>query len=683
MKKFFIAICFVLFAFDSVDAHITPIGDYRGSLKKSPNNTTAQVKVVDYDEFSSFLEKQLKKAHVASPQTLHSSNTSRGKSRIEIEKEKQNNKSIFEKIYDSAMARATKAAIPQKNDVVTNEVSVASVGKQKKQWQNPQVPSIMIPLPPHGRKAKVPAQEHIPYSMTVLEVLNNGLTKIKETVVVLANGKKLKSDLTKILPLAIYDGNKKQMLDYSIISVTRNDEYVDYKLSSDGKNVYMTSKDNDPLSPGVYTYNFEYLVDNMLIERNGEYITYWNVGGNGWNFIIDRLGATLLLPEKNALIEQQVFFGTDDNLYRDGVSVKRNGLLGISFVSARPLFIGEGMYIVAKIYKNAIYPFGLWQRFLHLFYNHGDVILSGIGFIFIGFCLWLAWRYIKLQRKLQKVTLPKTALFMRALFFDKFDLKAVGGFLLEMYKKNIIDIQQAGSTILLIKRTDNLQNLPKIEQEALDQLFPGHETIFNVNSNTKLMFNRFIKKLKARVKRQLTDFTFKINFGYAIINTAMLLLIEAIIAFFKISSAYVFIVLSGVTLVTIIAMAFWNWQQSKWWKLFVRLLIIDICSVGAIVMSTVVTPLTVGLIMATEIMIVTALHFYASRLGLIKYYIENIKQYRNGLISNADNIILGKNFVNYQAAVWALDLNEEIVPIKKEEYYKIPAIEAILAIVKN
>ena len=64
-----------------------------------------------------------------------------------------------------------------------------------------------------------------------------------------------------------------------------------------------------------------------------------------------------------------------------------------------------------------------------------------------------------------------------------------------MYKKNIIDIQQAGSTILLIKRTDNLQNLPKIEQEALDQLFPGHETIFNVNSNTKLMFNRFIKKL--------------------------------------------------------------------------------------------------------------------------------------------------------------------------------------------
>ena len=683
MKKFFIAICFVLAIVTGVNARITPIGEYNGSLEKSQSTTSPKVKVVNYDEFSTFLEKQLKTARKASPATLTSSNAGHGKSKIQIEMEKKNNKSIFEKIYDHAMKRVTEATAPQKNDVVVDKTSIAPVNKQQQQWLNPKVPTITIPLPPRGRLAKVPAQEHIPYAMTTLELLNNGLVKISETVVVIANGNKLKSDLTKIVPAVIYNGSTEQTLDYSIIGVTRNNEPIDYKLISDGKNVYMINKDDVSLAPGVYTYNFEYLVDNILIEKDNEYITYWNVGGNGWNLVIDRLGATLLLPEKNALLDQQVFFGTDDNLYSGNVSVMKNGLLGTSFVSDRPLFIGEGMYIVAKIDKNAIYPFSLWQRFLHLFYNHGDVILSGIGLIFIVFCLMLAWKYIKMQKDLQRVTLPKTALFMRALFFDKFDLKAVGGFLLEMYKKNIIDIQQADSTILLIKRTDNLQSLPKDERNALNQLFPAHDTIFNVNSNSKLMFNRFTKKLRTRLKRQLTNFTFKINCGYALINTAMLLLIEATIAFFKISSLYTFAVLGGTTLVTITAMSLWNLQVSKWLKLLVRLLIIDVCSIGAVIMSTVVSPIAVVLLIATEISIVIALHFYVSRSGLIRYYVDNIKLYRDGLVKNADNIILGKNFINYQAAVWALDLSEEITPIKHEEYYKIPAIKSIIEIMKN
>ncbi len=679
MKKFFIAICFVLLTANNIQARITPIGDYQGSLKRSQNSAQPKVHIVDYDEFASFLEKQLEKAIKISPASLKSDNIGYSKNNAEQE----DNRSIFEKIYDKAMDRVTKSTSVKQNNITTGSPTPAPVNQQMQLWQAPSVSTITIPLPPYNRPAKVPAQEHIPYSMTTLEILNNGLVKIQETVVVLANGKKVTSDLTKILPLAVYDGNTKRVLDYSLISVSRNDVPVDYKLSSDGQQVFIAPYENNPLPTGVYTYNFEYLVDNMLIEKDDYYITYWNVGGNGWNLIIDRLGATLLLPQRDTLLEQQVFFGTDNNLYRDGVRVMRNGMRGFSFIADRPLFIGEGMYIVTKIDKSAVYPFGLWQKFLHTFYTYGDIIISALGLSFIMLCLLTAWHYIKIRKNLQKISLPKTPTFMRTLLTNKFDMETGCSFILEMYRKNIIDIQQSGTTILLIKRTDNLKNLNKDERAALNQFFPEHETIFNVNPNNKLKFNRFMQKLKTGIKKQLNIFYFKINRDYALINIAMLWLIEGIIAYFKISSWRVFAVLSGVTFIIFVALGLWNWQLPKWKKIFVRLLIINICVAGLMVMSMVISPLAAGLLLLTTIAIVTALHFYVSRFGLIKYYIDNVKDYRDTLLKNADNIILGKNFINYQAAVWALDLSDDIVPIKTEEYHKIPTIKAIIATMKN
>ena len=46
-------------------------------------------------------------------------------------------------------------------------------------------------------------------------------------------------------------------------------------------------------------------------------------------------------------------------------------------------------------------------------------------------------------------------------------------------------------------------------------------------------------------------------------------------------------------------------------------------------------------------------------------------------------LFLGKNFATYQAAIWALDLSDDIVPIKKEEYYKIPTIKALVDIMSR
>ncbi|MFR8205271.1 MAG: hypothetical protein ACLU99_02240 [Alphaproteobacteria bacterium] len=61
---------------------------------------------------------------------------------------------------------------------------------------------------------------------------------------------------------------------------------------------------------------------------------------------------------------------------------------------------------------------------------------------------------------------------LRYLAFNKFDLASFGSFLLELYKKNIIDIQKADDTILLIKRTDNLHSLSKAEKKRSSSFLP-------------------------------------------------------------------------------------------------------------------------------------------------------------------------------------------------------------------
>ncbi len=680
MNKFFITICFSLFLPMFAYAGITPINNYKGNLQPSQHNTTPTVKVVDYDDFASFVREAIKKAKFASKEDMKGNTTSYVPSVERQKQENENKKSIFEKIYDQAMRRASSSTNITRSDVAVNSIQKLQPTKiQQQQWQNPKVSTITVKMLPNNAPTAIPALEHIPYCMSSIEILNDGLVKIVETVMVVANGEKLKYGLTKILPAKVYNGKgKMQTLDYSIVSVLRNDQPEDYRLVAQGDDVFLIPYDDSPLAPGVYTYQFEYLVDNLLIDKGDSYMLYWDVGGHGWNLVIDRLGAVLNLPERKGLLQHNVLFGNENNLYSGGVMVGQYGPAGMAYVAQNPLFVGEGMYLLALIDKSVMLPVGLWQKFMRSFYDFGDIYLSIIGCLFIAVSLIISWRYIKSQKKIEKFKWSKTAIIMRWLFKDKFDITAACGFLLELYKKNIIDIQQADDTILLIKRTDNLKSFTPFEQRAVSRLFPAHEMIFNVETKTRLAFTRFMKDLKSGLKREINKFNFKLCVGYIAISFAMLFLTEAFIAYFKISSGLTFTVLAIATLVSGVFLLLWNIHLPAWLKVIWRFFIIDICLLALFFMIGVVNIIAAIVLLISEIIIVTAIRFFARRSGLLSYYIKDLKDYRDNLLKNIDNITLGKNFINYQASIWVLDLSDDIVPLKEEEYYKIPIVKNII-----
>jgi len=683
MKKFFIAICFNIFCVISAFASITPLNQYSGSLQPSSSQQNKSIQVVDYDEFVDMVKESFMKAHIATKEELQKQSFATIPSLESQKRQENNNKNIFEKIYDNAMKRAEQDTVYRADVAYQNQPDINRTLMQQ-QWNQNNFPTLTINMPPFGTPTQVAAMEHIPYYASNLEVLDDGVVKITETIVVIANGEKLREGLTKILPAKIHNGkNGLQTLDYTVIGVLRNNQYVDYHLTMSGGKVLLIPDEKEPLAPGVYTYQFEYLVDNLLVDKGNSYMIYWDAGGHGWNLIVNRISASITLPKPAGLIQHNALFGTDDNLRRGAVLVAANGPSGVIYQARQPLFIGEGMYLLAVIDKSVLLPVSLWQKFMRKFYGYNDIILATIGALFIGISLFISWLYIKNQKKIQKVHLNKTAMILRYLYNGKFDIKAVCGFLLEIYKKNLIDIQQSDDTILLIKRTDNLSSLSKQEQYALSKLFPSHETIFNVGKNTKLMFNRFAGQLHKCLNKQMSKFRFKLNIGYVAISMAMLLFTEAFIAYFNINIGITFAVLSITSLICIGLIMLWNVNVPLWAKAIIRLIIIGAYMAGWIAMSLVITPKAAGILMIAEVMIAVAINFYDGRRGLLRYYIDDINTYRDSLKKNTDSITLGKNWLNHQANIWVLDLAEEIKPIKEEEYYKIPVIENLVNVMKK
>ena len=684
MRKLFFAICFNLLLCLPVLAKVTPVSGYDNipAMPQDTENKAPEVHDVEFDDFKHFIQERFTTAPKADSASINK-NIGYLPSLTRQQMEKENDKGIFQKIYEQALERIITTPAQSREDVADNQADTPEVSVQEQNWETPDVPVITAYLPPHNTPFTIPALEHIPYLMNSIEVLPSGLVKFEETIVVVSNGNKLKRGLTKILPLYVYDskGNS-QKLDYSILSVRVNDMPIEYHLTSNGRNALLLPENDYRLSPGIYTYKFEYVVDNLLWDYGDFYQLYWDIGGNGWNLVVDRLGASLALPIEEGIISQEVLLGSARRLSSNAVNMRPNGRFATAYIATRPLFIGEGMHLIANINKRAVLPPTFWQNIVRSFYDYGDIYLSLLGFAVIVGSFVISWRYITKDKGQLKLILPKTAMVMRYLLFNRFDVKSVCGFLLELYKKNIIDIQQSDNTILLIKRTDNVKTLQNYEIKALRCLFPSHETVFTINDKNHLPLKRFASYLERGLQKQMLKFRIKLNLGYLLFSLGMLLTTEAFMAFFKLNSLYSFTVMFCASLACLAAIALWQFGHRRWLKVLARLFSLDIILTSFIIFAAVVHPLAGVLLISSIIAIVVALGVYSKRLGLIKHYIQEIADYRDYLLKHHDNIVLSRDFIKYQAAIWALDLENDFVLKGQPEYYKLGIMNNVLSLLK-
>ena len=101
---------------------------------------------------------------------------------------------------------------------------------------------------------------------------------------------------------------------------------------------------------------------------------------------------------------------------------------------------------------------------------------------------------------------------------------------------------------------------------------------------------------------------------------------------------------------------------------------------GFAMQSALISPWAVLFILLSLIIISIYTSSYAQRNGLLREQIREASDMRNILLQRKENLMLGRDIVNQQANIMALNLVTEFNSDEKQknEYFKLDAVQALI-----
>lgn len=674
MKKIFFAVCFILTEIMSAGAKITEISDQSAvpQPQTQTQNETPGIRSMTSEALENFLEERIKNTVIEDTQKVTTGNIHTVRSPEAQQMLKEQQKSEFQKIYEAALAKVIK---PQGPADIQIPADSRQISEQRKAWEKPNFPVIEAILPDSPEKVLIPAREHIPYLMTKIDILPDGSIKFEETVTAVTNGEKIRNGIYRSLPqhILLRDGSR-QELSYTFIGAEINGSPADYKLTRNSNGFHISPATTEELKPGVYTFRLTYLAHNLMGTYPDFDEFYWNITGNSWDLVIGKSGATITYPQAGEPLGQVVLIGTPSELSPVWGNIVKLTPTTFGYRSTRPLFIGEGFHIISSLPHGIVDQAGFSDKWFRMIEKYNDVIFISIALLMIVAGFVLSGSYIRRNIGQLKVSLRKTAPLTRFLFANRYDAKSFGAFILELYKKNIIDIQQSGDTILLVKRTDSIKSLSKYEQKALFALFGASETVFNANKNNLVKIRRASRFIEKEVRRNMTIFGIKLNSGYIAFSLAMLLAGEIFIALFAGNLPILKILIPGSLVLLAGAMLFYFQPVHSLYNILAKAVGTALILLTGIIMTSVISPTAVLLIFAAILAILYFTTSYTKRSGLLKPYIDEAVMLKEHLRRHRNNILLGKEIANQQANILVLDMEDEFCDDKKNEYNKLKTI---------
>ena len=224
-----------------------------------------------------------------------------------------------------------------------------------------------------------------------------------------------------------------------------------------------------------------------------------------------------------------------------------------------------------------------------------------------------------------------------------------------------------------MKKTDNLSSLEKVEKKALNTLFSKNDAILALNSTNQLKFKRAFALIEKATQKKLKALSLKLNAGYLLFGFAMLVFAEFAIALLNINFVQaLFVLLSSSVMIV-----FYLWMSKRKLKsgllsLALKLLSWSIICATIVVMSAYIHLISAIFIACSIYAIFAYCAIFAKRSGLIKSTIQEVINFREYLLRNKESICLGRDFLNQQANIFALDLAEDFISNKNiQEYYKL------------
>lgn len=169
-------------------------------------------------------------------------------------------------------------------------------------------------------------EEKINYFHSEIKIDSSSVITVTETIDVFANEEEFQRGIVRSLPRYKTDnlGNKID-LNYKVLNVKKNNIKEPFHIETDDDTMVIYIGDEGTYIPaGNYKYQLTYTAENTLSFYDDFDELYWNVNGFEWQFDIDKVSATVILPNKTRPLQTACYTGEYGSQANDCISEVNN-----------------------------------------------------------------------------------------------------------------------------------------------------------------------------------------------------------------------------------------------------------------------------------------------------------------------------------------------------------------------
>ncbi|MEH3090987.1 MAG: DUF2207 domain-containing protein [Agrobacterium cavarae] len=235
------------------------------------------------------------------------------------------------------------------------------------------------------------AEEFISSYHSIVDVAKDGTLTVTEAITARAEGDRIKRGIFRDFPLYALDkdGNRTKV-GFKVLSVERDGAPEDWHTENiDGGIRIFTGNADRILPTGEHIFQITYTTDRQIRYFDSYDELTWNVTGNGWQFPMREISATLSLPEGARPSDTAVFTGKLGATGKDARILTEGN--DVFFASTRPFYQGEGMTVAVKLPKGVLDAPSASQQREWWLRDRLALIIAGLGLLIVLAYYYRAW----------------------------------------------------------------------------------------------------------------------------------------------------------------------------------------------------------------------------------------------------------------------------------------------------
>lgn len=335
---------------------------------------------------------------------------------------------------------------------------------------------------------------------STIRVFQNSQIQVTETITLNAKHQQIRRGIYRDLPSTLTEGARPLSL---TLDGSSHPFFTEHKNGA----LRVNFGDDNFISAGPHTYVFTYLFTGAVDFYKNYDELYWNVTGNGFDFMIDKARVRVTFPPGTHTQSDGISTYTGSKGSTANHTVQTGNL---TYETTHPLFPREGLTIAIPFDKGAIQPQSLWNRLnTDLFSLPVYISLTLSALLFLYFIMtWLKIGKDPAYLAVTQYAPPQdiSPAFMHYVCTQTLDTTALSCALLNLSMKGHLEIKEKKSFLSSTKAELTLKQpvtvpLPPEEKIILRYLFPLGSGTFLLNSAAASTFENIRKDIKKTFKQ--------------------------------------------------------------------------------------------------------------------------------------------------------------------------------------